>query len=525
MERIKLGEKDVFVRRASGLVRTLNAWDVMWYNIVWMAPMAITVYGIWAQQLFPGVDLPMTAVISVFISLVIGVFYAMFSAAMPRSGGDYIWISRVLHPVLGFMGIFFLFVAILGIAGSYVPWFTQWGIAPILEFTGHSAAAEYISGTNFNFMLAIVIYILYAVLISRGAKPTMRFLSILGILIVIGWLAFVGTLLTTPVDVFKANFNALSGMNYDQVIARARSLGLPGGAVLSATLFGVVLTYLNFTGFNSSVYMAGEIKEVHKTQLIGIVAAILVFGVIDWFVYYASYVGMGESFIIAMANLQAKGDPIYTLPFPPFLHFLFRFATRNPLVFGLACFGWSMMTIGAILTYVFFAVRVIFATSFDRILPSGLSKVDARYNSPYTALIFTTIVAIVMQALWTYTPLLNYFVYLMLGWMIFQAFASIAGIIFPYTHKDLFETSPSIARKMVGPVPLLSILGVASLILSIWVGWASIAPAYVGTVNPAYVGFVFLLFAIGAAIYVASWLYHRRKGIPLELIFKQLPPE
>jgi amino acid transporter len=158
-------------------------------------------------------------------------------------------------------------------------------------------------------------------------------------------------------------------------------------------------------------------------------------------------------------------------------------------------------------------------------LPSGLSKVDARYNSPYTALIFTTIVAIVMQALWTYTPLLNYFVYLMLGWMIFQAFASIAGIIFPYTHKDLFETSPSIARKMVGPVPLLSILGVASLILSIWVGWASIAPAYVGTANPAYVGFVFLLFAIGAAIYVASWIYHRRKGIPLELIFKQLPPE
>ncbi|MEM3698024.1 MAG: APC family permease [Candidatus Bathyarchaeia archaeon] len=518
-------EKEVFVRRASGLVRTLNWWDVMWYNILWMAPMAITVYGIWAQQLFPGVDLPMTAVISMLISLVVGLFYALFSAAMPRSGGDYIWISRVLHPILGFAGIFFLFVAILGIAGSYVPWFTQWGIAPVLEFTGNSQLAATISDTNFNFVLAIVIYIIFAILISRGAKPTMRFLSILGILILIGWIVFVGTLLTTPVTTFKANFNAYSGTNYDQIISRAQSLGVPTSAVASATLLGIALTYLNFTGFNSSVYMAGEIKEVHKTQVIGIIASILVFFVIDYAVYYASYVGMGEAFIISSANLAAKGDPLYTLPWPPFLHLMFQYATRNPVVFGLACFGWSMMTIGAILTYIFFAVRVIFAASFDRVLPSWLSKVDARYNSPYAALIFTTIVAIIMQVLWTYTPLLSYFVYLMLGWMIFQAFASIAGIIFPYTHRDIFETSPAISRKKIGPVPILSILGIGTLLLSIWIGYASISPAYVGTVNPVYVAFVFVLYAIGAVIYLASWVYHKRKGIPLDLVFKQLPPE
>jgi amino acid transporter len=518
-------EKQVFVRRTSGLIRNLNAWDVLWYNILWMAPTAITVYGIWAEQLFPGVDLPATALYSILISLVVGLFYAMFSAAMPRSGGDYIWVSRVLHPILGFMGIFFLFVAILGIAGSYVPWFTQWGIAPILMFTGNQSAATFISGVNFNFVLAIIIYILFAALISRGAKVTMIFLSILGIIIVISWVAFVGTLLTTPVAVFKANFNTYSGMNYDQVISHAQSLGVPTSAVASATILGVALTYLNFTGFNSSVYMAGEIKEIQKNQLIGIIGAILLFGLIDWLVYYASYVGMGESFIIAIANLAGKGDPMYTLPFPPFLQFLFQYSTRNPVIFGLECFGWSMMTIGAILTYIFFGVRVIFATSFDRILPSALSRVEDRYNSPYAALIFTVVVAIIMQVLWSYTSLLAYFLYLMVGWMIFQGLASVAGTIFPYTHKDMFETSPAMTRKKIGSVPVLSILGVGTLILSIWIGYASIAPAYVGTFNPVYLAFTFAIFGIGVIIYLGSWAYHRSKGIPLDLIFKQLPPE
>ena len=482
-------------------------------------------YGIWAEQLFPGTDLPLTALLSIPMSLIVGIFYAMFSAAMPRSGGDYVWVSRLLHPVLGFMGIFFVWVGILGIAGSYVPWFTQWAIAPILQFTGYSQPAQFISGVNFNFVLAIIIYVLYALLMSRGSKITMIFLSILGVIILIAWVAFVGTMLTTPLAVFKSNFNTYSGMNYDQVIARAQSLNVPLQSVGSATALGVVLTYFNFIGFNSSVYMAGEIKNVQKNQLLGIVVAILIFGLVDWLVYYASQLNMGQAFIIAIANLQSMGDPSYTLPFSPFLHFLFQYTTRDPFIFGLVCFGWGMMTIGAILTYVFFSVRFIFAASFDRVLPSALSKVDSRFNTPTKALIATTIIAIFMQVLWSYTPLLNYFVYDILGTMVLQAFAAIAGIIFAFRRKDMFETSPSLTRIKLGSVPLLAVLGVATLLLSIWLGWASVAPAYVGSINPAYLGFELGLFAMGAAIYLISWAYHRNKGIPLSLVFKQLPPE
>lgn len=114
-------EKEVFVRKASGLVRNISAWDAMILNIMVMAPTAIFVYGVWASALYPGVDLPMTALLAIPISIIVGLFYAVYSAAMPRSGGDYIWISRTLHPAVGFMCNFFLFMVLLSVAGSYIP--------------------------------------------------------------------------------------------------------------------------------------------------------------------------------------------------------------------------------------------------------------------------------------------------------------------------------------------------------------------------------------------------------------------
>jgi len=46
----------------------------------------------------------------------------------------------------------------------------------------------------------------------------------------------------------------------------------------------------------------------------------------------------------------------------------------------------------------------------------------------------------------------------------------------------------------------------------------------VGTISPSTMTFTIGLFILGVILYYVSALYHRR-GIPLELSFKQLPPE
>ena len=517
-------EPIVYARKTSGLIRRLSAWDAMIYNIVFMAPTAVFVYGIWALLTYPGTDLPTTAIVAALISIPIGLFYAIYSAAMPRSGGDYVWVSRVIHPAIGFGMNFFFFIAILGVAGSYMPWFAQYALGPILEVAGYTDLAAMVATPEFIFPFAVLFFLFSAVVISRGAKTSHKVFWVFFILIVVGVIAYVATLLYVGPAGFKANFNAQSGMNYDEVISIANNAGFPTGMIWSATLLGLAFTFMNFLGFNSSIYMSGEIKEVHKAQLIAIPVSVIIFGVIMWIIYSTTYYAMSRELISSLAYLFGTGDPAYTLGREPFFQNLFVFAAPSPLIYGIAIFGFAMMTLSSSMTYIFVCVRLLFAWSFDRIVPTALSKVDSRYGSPYVALIVVYIVTIIMTAIWLWTPWTSLFAYAVFGWMIMQAIGSISGMIFPWKRKDIFEASPKIVRMKLGPVPLITILGFITLILSIWIGYASVSPAMVGTIDPSTMEFTIGLFILGIIIYYVSSLYHR-KGIPLELSFKQLPPE
>jgi amino acid transporter len=496
----------------------------MIFNIMVMAPMAILVYGVWASVIYPGADLPMTALLAIPISIVIGVFYAIFSLAMPRAGGDYVWVSRILHPSLGYAINFFLFLVILSVAGAYIPWFTQWALASVFEVNGLAGLAASVSTNEFTFVFAVLYYLFCAAVISRGAKVTSRLLWLFFILVLVGLAVYTGVSLTVGRLGFAASFTANTGMDYNMVLQQAVAEGYPGQLLLSATFLGLTFTYINFLGFNFSIYLSGEIKDIQRSQFLAIVGAVVVFGIIDWLAYWVSYVSMGGEFLGALSYLFAIGSEAYKLPFDPYFMFLFRYAA-SPAVYTLMMVGWSAMVLGAILTYVAASVRFVFAWAFDRVVPTTLSSIDTRYNSPYVALIFVTLVAIVFQVLWIWTPLLQYFAYIVFGWMIMQIIASIAAIIFPYVRKDLWERSPPIVRAKVGPVPILSILAVVAIVLSAYLGYASISPAFVGALDPSILTFTIGLFVVGIIIYFISSAYHRRVGIPLELSFKEIPPE
>lgn len=107
-----------------------------------------------------------------------------------------------------------------------------------------------------------------------------------------------------------------------------------------------------------------------------------------------------------------------------------------------------------------------------------------------------------------------------------QGITAVAAIVFPYRKPQLFETAPSVVKKMVGPLPRIVVFGIITLIISIWLGYASIMPAFVGSISPAVVAFTFGIFIVGGIIYAISVAYHRSKErIPLGLTFRELPPE
>src|SRR5690348_15863480 len=111
----------LFTRNATGLVRELSAFDA--FNLVFSAvliPVGITQVMGFAPQFWPHANMLVAIAIATPLVACFGLVYLYFTSLMPRSGGDYVWVSRTLHPALGFIVNFSLtFVFLTWVAFNF----------------------------------------------------------------------------------------------------------------------------------------------------------------------------------------------------------------------------------------------------------------------------------------------------------------------------------------------------------------------------------------------------------------------
>src|SRR3990170_1046296 len=82
-----MSEVALFVRKASGLVRSWSMFDAFIYAYCW----------------YFGGDLGTAVVVGGIFTLFEVIVYASLISAMPRAGGDYVWQSRILGRSTGFL--------------------------------------------------------------------------------------------------------------------------------------------------------------------------------------------------------------------------------------------------------------------------------------------------------------------------------------------------------------------------------------------------------------------------------------
>ena len=90
-----------FARRATGFVRDVKVSDAVIFNVLPACPglvMAVSIF--WVLTAFSGVNVYACIVITAICSFLISGAFGLLSQIMPRSGADYILISRSLHPAL-----------------------------------------------------------------------------------------------------------------------------------------------------------------------------------------------------------------------------------------------------------------------------------------------------------------------------------------------------------------------------------------------------------------------------------------
>lgn len=524
--------REFFTRKASGLVRQLSASDSLMFNLLNMGTVWTFLYIVYGPLLYPGVDMPGTVLLAAPFVFIISLTFLFFAVAMPRSGGDFVWVSRSIHPAIAFMENFLLAAIMLSFMGPVGGWLLDPGITSILinwgTITNNPAmidlAHSLVTPVNLA-MAAVFVAIVVVGLNFAGTRNAWRFQWGCFALVIVGLLLFIFSMFATGHETFVARFNQLSGANYQQVIDAAKQADYFTGLSAAVLLTGSVYAFLNFYGFQWSTYVGGEVKDVGRSQIVAILGSVVIFAALAYLSFLASYVVAGQEFVHAAAFTSLTGNEAWTAAMPPWSNYLIAFATDQPVIAALVGLAIIASVFGSLTTVVIMVTRLVFAWSFDRIIPTTFSSVDQRFHAPRNALALVFAISLVYIYLAFFTTVLSFLSYAVLGMWTATSIIGIAATVFPYRRKDIFEKSPKLVQTKVGGVPLMSVFGAVTAIISAFVALATVLPQFTGApVNPYFAGAIVLTMVIALVIYAIAYSYNKSTGIDMHAGFSEIPP-
>ena len=184
------GGRNLFVRNATGLVRELNAFDA--FNLVFSAvliPVGITEVMAFTPIFWPHANMLLSFLLATPLVATCGLVYLYFTGIMPRSGGDYVWVSRTVSPFLGFFVNFSVtFVFLTWIAFNFTYMLSVMG--PAAAFVGGWHSAALTSPDNAELMvIATNLTALFTVLMIFGVRVVARYMVVTFAVVWLGMIA------------------------------------------------------------------------------------------------------------------------------------------------------------------------------------------------------------------------------------------------------------------------------------------------------------------------------------------------
>jgi len=168
-------EVTVFVRKASGLVRSWSGFDAFIYATFSINLVTLGLFIFSYCYYFEG-NLATAVVIGAVFTIFEVIVYASLISAMPRAGGDYVWQSRVIGRGVGFI------LTVTGwwfILWLWVPLYGQMLVyeffTPILAVLGFKDAALWFTGTSNGLLVGMLaVCLIVFVYIAAGMKAYAR---------------------------------------------------------------------------------------------------------------------------------------------------------------------------------------------------------------------------------------------------------------------------------------------------------------------------------------------------------------
>jgi amino acid transporter len=531
-----------FARKASGLVRGLSMMDAFGVGFMnqGLTP------SMWVMiSLGLGVYLGGNLIIATILSAILcgigfSLVWGILGGSMPRSGGEYIYNSRIIHPLIGiaesfgnaFVWIMWIFVL--------APYTIDPGLTMMFQFLGLEGAADVIQTPIVVFLISSLVsvigllFVVFGIKVFASVQKVIMFLGILGCTIILLVFTF------TSHDAFVQAWNNLAveygSLDYQSFLNSARAAIEESGNVLPTTwnwfdTLGVMVAGSWLFAYAYCItFIAGEVKRPDKTIILANLWAVLVPAFFMIWLGIVLYNTVGFEFLSATAFIDNNAIELagYTFPWSP--HFIGLAAVivpNNDILLFMMALSYMLFTIWWVaLSYLAFP-RILFAWGMDRMGPKWFADIDYKYASPVKNHLLCFVLGEIGIFLYAFAfdPMAGLSV---TGMEIVSVFGvtAIAAAIFPFSKraKQIWDSSPYKGWKILG-IPTVTIGAVVNLIyLAILFYFFLVLPDLEGFVIGSLILYA-VVWLLGIAWYF-FWKYRNRQvGVDVSMTFGELPPD
>jgi amino acid transporter len=523
------------------MVRQLSLKELIPYAAYSTTPLGISLATstFFAIVAFPRANILLDIVLAIIISVPGWFAFGLLASSMAKVGGDYIYASRILHPVWGLFSNVCQCIGGVLAGGLYATFVAAIGIAPVFGIIGTVTGASWwidasnsIASKSGIFITAAICLTLLTIFAIVGTRFVTRLMAVSYGIAVFGFVVSVIALLVTGHSTFVDHFNSFaqpfthSSDSYNHAINSATASGLevPSDSGYSTrSTIGALFLITGGVAFSwCSVYLSAEMKggSLRRRQLQTIIGGGMLQAIM-LLIGAAVLLGViGYSFIAAAnnGNMGIDVSPYYT-----FFGSIAAPGNFLAIALGFLSLGWFLPGIFNNLALLH---RAPFAWAFDRLLPSWLAEVNERTHTPVVSILITWVLTVGAAAWASFGSSFQSALTLsfLFGW-ITPLVCGVAAALMPRLRPELFKGSPADWR--IGGVQVIIVAGVlCTTMTAFMIGLIIYFRKELGVTNLwETLGLPVAVLVVCIIWYFAAKAIQRDRGIDLDLLYRTIPPD
>ena len=305
--------------------------------------------------------------------------YGELGAAMPGAGGEYLFLSKLYHPLFGFLSgwVSFLVGFSAPIAASAMG-FSEYFCRAVPAVPAWLSGTGFITEITAKKLISVSIILIFTFIHYRGIKTGARIQNVLTVLKVI-----------LIVVLLIAGFSSGNGDITNFSVEKSVSQGFAGWKTIGLSLMWIMFAY---SGWNASTYLGAEIKDpsriLPRSLIYGTGIVIILYLAINILYVYGinpedmkGVISVGG---LTMGNLFGKSAEI-----------LFSLLIAFALFSSLSAF-------------IIIGPRVYYSMAKDDLFFKSVARIHPKFQVPSNSILLQCIIAVVLALSGSFEQVLTY---------------------------------------------------------------------------------------------------------------------